>query len=148
MRLIRTPQMFKRDMYLALINDVEEYDENGMPIEGYKEPISFVGVDGINYQPLTSESDMQRYGASSQDIVKAVIMKTDKAYKHFNQDMVGSVVYLFGASPQSKPMWDKTSKQDKEPKHGYWANYEVDAVLPMLQHVNVFFKRKKRTGAS
>lgn len=142
---ILTPQMFKNDLYLSKQSDGQEYDDNGKLINAYQEPIAFKGRHGINYQPLTAESDIQRYGASSQEIVKAVIMNTDKAYKHFTQDSVGDLVYLFGASPTVKPKWDKSPSM-VEGKHGYWANYEVDAVLPMIHHVNVFFKKNKRTG--
>ena len=233
---ILTPQMFKNDLYLAKRLDSEEYDDNGRPIVPFDKPIAFTGRNGVNYQPLTAESDIQRYGASSQEIVKAVIMNTDKAYKHFTQDSVGDLVYLFGASPNNQPKWDKEDmnfmdndiddshihilalgregvimemirNEDRgkelvfeiistktnnimrtlpsgeeyqlkvgknviqtydtkfqivgevdmiakdlqmfkfgEPTHGYWANYEVDAVLPMINHVNVFFKKNKRTG--
>lgn len=147
MKPIKTPQIFKRDMYLSLMSESTDYDDNGMPLDSYLEPLPFLNRNGVNYQPLTSESDIQRYGASSIDVVKAVIMNTDLAYNHFNPDMVGSLVYLFGASPYNKPKWDK-SLDDVEGKHGYWSNYEVDAVMPMLVHTNVFFKKKKRTGAS
>ena len=119
-----------------------------MPLDGYEAPISFLGVHGVNYQPLTAESDIQRFGASSQDVVKAVIMNTDLAYKHFDTDMIGSVVYLFNASPIQKPLWDKVSPDGTEPQHGYWSNYKVEAVMPMLIHTNVFFKKNKITGAS
>ena len=142
---ILTPQMFKNDLYLAKRLDSEEYDDNGRPIVPFDKPIAFTGRNGVNYQPLTAESDIQRYGASSQEIVKAVIMNTDKAYKHFTQDSVGDLVYLFGASPKTKPKWDNSSDLI-EGQNGYWANYEVDAVLPMIHHVNVFFKKNKRTG--
>lgn len=135
-------------MYLAVKSDSQDYDENGQPINAYEQPIAFTGINGINYQPLTAESDIQMYGASSQEVVKAVIMNTDKAYDYFTPEMVGSVVYLFGSSPFNKPKWDVETELGEEPKHGFWANYEVDAVLPMLIHTNVFFKKNKRTGAS
>lgn len=148
MKPIYTPNMFKRDMYLALRGQGDEYDDNGLPIVPYEKPMGFIGNNGVNYQPLTSESDIQRYGASSVDVVKAVIMNTDLAYKHFNSDMVGSLVYFFDASPFKKPRWDNHSETENEPEPGYWANYKVDAVLPMMFHTNVFFKKDKRTGAN
>lgn len=146
--IIKTPSFFKRDFWLALKSQSDEYDDNGNPLNGsYQKPIPFIDVNGVNYQPLTAESDIQRYGASSHEVVKAVIMNTDIAYDYFTPEMVGSVVYLFGASPNKKPPWDKVSGIE-EPTHGYWSNYEVDAVLPMVLHTNVFFKKVKRTGAS
>ena len=148
MKSIHTPKLFKRNMYLSLKSQVDEYDDNGMPLDPYDAPIEFIGNNGVNYQPLTAESDIQRFGASSQDVVKAVIMNTDLAYRYFDTDMVGSLVYLFNSSPQIKPLWDKVSPDGTEPKHGYWSNYEVEAVMPMIFHTNVFFKKKKRTGAS
>lgn len=147
MRKIYTPDFFKRDMYLSILDiDGDDYDDDGNPITGFDEPIPFLKKDGVNYQPLESEGDIRMYGSSSSDIIKAVIMNTDKAYEYFNQDMVGSVVYLFGASPNIKPLWDKSTKTQTEHKHGFWANYKVDAVMPMLVHTNVFFKKHKRTG--
>ena len=233
---IMTPQFFKRDMYLAKQGTSREFDDDGNPIDNYQEPIPFLGRDGVNYQPLTAETDIQRYGTASQEIIKAVIMNTDKAYSYFDEDSVGDLVYLFGASPYKQPSWDRESmevfddyyegdihirafgnqevliemvrhssrgkeliieivssktnnvlrtmpsgketplKVGKnriltkdthfqivgevdmvakdlvlnhygEPRNGYWANYTVDAVMPMLTHVNVFFKKHKRTGA-
>ena len=135
-------------MYIALKSESDDYDDNGQPIIPYAAPIAFIGRNGVNYQPLTAESDIQRFGASSIDVVKAVIMNTDLAYKHFNTDMIGSVAYLFESSPIHKPIWDQVSTEGVEPKNGYWSNYRVEAVMPMLFHTNVFFRKDKRTGAS
>lgn len=144
---IVTPQFFKKDLYLSIKSNDDEYDENGRPLQAFLEPIPFLGTNGINYQYLQSESDIATFGERSQDIVKAVILNTDKAYDYFmDDDLVGSVVYLYGASPTKKPKWE-VNDVDREIENGQWANFRVDSIQPMQQHVNVFFERNKRTGA-
>lgn len=142
---INTPKMFKNDLVVIIKRNTGEVDDYGKPIE-VVETHELKGNNGINYQPLSSRSDMEKYGASSNDVAKAVILKNELAYSLFDEDTIGSSVYLFESRPDRKPKWDTQTVGNTEPTVGYWANYEVDGVLDLLVHKNVYFKKKKRTG--
>lgn len=140
-----TPRAWKKDLYLAIKPINARLDENGEPT--YETPIAFTGNNGINYQPLSSRTDVELYGLSVTEMVKAVVLPSDRAYAFLTKDIEGSKAYLFGASPTTKPIWDK-SIETSEYTNGYWANYIVDRIEYMQFHKTVYFKQIKSLGSS
>lgn len=138
---------FKKELYLSKKPsgiDVE-YDDNGNPIMEYGNPIDFINHNGINYQPISAKSDMEMFGANSSSVHKALLMENHKAYDYFDEDSVGDLVYLNGASPYVKPSWDRGS-YDHEPRNGFWANFEVNAVRTYNLTKHVYFVKHKTSG--
>lgn len=139
------PAAFKKTMYLSEKPVFEDYDEYGEPIVEYSPPMKLSGLRGVNYQPISAKTDIEMYGSSSKGVHKALVTTRDANYKLFGEWSVGDLVYLNGASPTTKPIWDK-SNAVKEPTNGAWANYEINAVREYHMSKHIYFVKHKTTG--
>lgn len=132
-------------MYLSRKSHDDELDEYGDPVVGFGLPIKLSGIKGVNYQPISARSDIEIFGENATGVYKALLTTRDWAYHIFTEDNVGDVVYINGASPFTRPIWDK-SRFDVEPINGYWANYEVNAVRTYNLTKHVYFVKYKASG--
>lgn len=133
---------WRKDMYFARIIQDGLVNENGRL--QFAEPIK---LSGINYKPVSSRTDIEIYGISAKDMQKAVLIKGQPNYELFVKDAdEGSLVYLDGASPLIKPVWDKFTEGDVEEIHGQWANYVIDSIQIYGITKHVYFTRYKSSG--
>ena len=97
------PETWRKPLYIASKLRVE-LDEEGNEVNVYDEPIYYE----FNYQPVTSEADIQEFGENVEKVEKMVIPISYKdSFKEFD------VAYLDGATP------------DGEKVYGHNANYRL-----------------------
>ena len=145
-RMLGQPPIgFKKKLYLSKKPLFEDYDEYGEPVSVYSKPIVLEGHKGINYQPISAKTDIEMFGANSKSVHKAVVTRSDFSYSLFNEESIGDLVYLNGASPTNKPSWEK-SNVEVEPTNGAWANYQINAVREYHVSKHIYFVKHKETG--
>ena len=83
------PETWKKPLYIASKLRVD-IDEEGNDIAIYDNPVAYE----FNYQPVTSEADIQEFGENVEKVEKMVIPISYKdSFKEFD------VAYLDGATP-------------------------------------------------
>lgn len=137
------PSNWKKDFYICLkLPDGD--DDMGRPLPPYSEYESYIGNNGINYQPIKDKTDIEIFGENSTGVIKAVIKRGEVAYDLFTDDLIGSLVYLDGVRPDIKPKW---ALNDEESFIGEWANYQVNAVRTINLTKHIYFVKYKSTGS-
>lgn len=145
--LIRqVPISYKKTMYISEKPLEVDLDKYGEPIMEYGDPYELSGLHGVNYQPISAKSDIEMFGDNATGVHKALVTRKDYTYNLFTEKNVGDLVYLNGASPTTRPVWDR-SGLDVEPKNGYWANYQINAIRDYHFSKHIYFVKYKSTGA-
>lgn len=86
------PETWKKTLYIASKLRVD-LDEEGNEVNVYDTPIAYE----FNYQPVTSEADIQEFGENVGKVEKMVIPISYKdSFKEFD------VAYLDGATPEGE----------------------------------------------
>ena len=84
------PETWKKPLYIASKLRVD-VDEEGNEVTVYDEPVAYK----FNYQPVTSEADIQEFGENVEKVEKMVIpISYLGSFKEFD------VAYLDGATPE------------------------------------------------
>lgn len=86
------PETWRKQLYIASKTGVD-IDEEGNEVNTYDTPVEY----SFNYQPVTSEADIQEFGENVEKVEKMVIPISYKdTFKEFD------VAYLDGASPENE----------------------------------------------
>lgn len=97
------PETWRKPLYIASKLSVD-IDEEGNEVNVYDTPVAYE----FNYQPVTSEADIQEFGENVEKVMRMVIPISYKdSFKEFD------VAYLDGATP------------DDEVVNGMNANYTL-----------------------
>ena len=89
------PETWKKPLYIASKLRVD-IDEEGNEVNVYDEPVAY----NFNYQPVTSEADIQEFGENVEKVEKMVIPISYKdSFKEFD------VAYLDGATPEGEVVY-------------------------------------------
>src|SRR5574344_1775781 len=122
-----------KELYLAKKDPGLELDEFGNDKVVYSTPIKY----HVNYQPTNGSSKMEGFGLVEKQYQRAVVDRVD-FQNVFNED---DLVYLDGARPDVRPIWEKDSSLMTEPSNGAWANYRVDSVREQNILIIIYFER-------
>lgn len=86
------PETWRKKLYIASKLRVD-IDEEGNEVNVYDDPVEY----SFNYQPVTSEADIQEFGENVGKVEKMVIpISYIDSFKEFD------VAYLDGASPEGE----------------------------------------------
>lgn len=97
------PETWRKPLYIASKLRVD-VDEEGNEVNVYDDPVYYE----FNYQPVTSEADIQEFGENVEKVEKMVIpISYLGSFKEFD------VAYLDGATPEGEQV------------HGINANYRL-----------------------